>query len=531
MSTTSQPVSAAPAKKPRDLRLDFFRGIAMFIILLAHTPGNTWTLWIPARFGFSDATEIFVFCSGMASAMAFGVLFVNRGWLMGGARVVFRVWQVYWAHIGIFLVTALLLFSIDHYGIGLEGKRYVTAPYVVPFFERTGEAIIGLLTLTYVPGLFDILPMYLVILMMIPVVMLLYRHGGREAVAAFVVILWVATNLAFYARQYGGEEGSALHGAAVWLGQHLAFLNLPSNPWGEGTWFFNPFGWQLVFFTGFAFGMGWLRPPPVTRALVIAALAFVILTLPFAWHNLYAWKTGYLEEAWGGAFLWDTREAIDPLRWKTAQGLFRFVHFLSLAYLFWAAVGPGGEKLRTGFRPIAPARAGVVIACALIAVLTVPYAYVDEIKALWPALDRFFLENVPIVPGKRIGVLQLTHLAALVVLVWAAIGERGRRWVVKDAFLAAVPVIRKVGTQSLAVFMVSIPLARFDGWLLDMVGRDVWTRAAVNLFGFAVLIIVAYAVSWFKRQPWRQPAPAPRTSRVSDTERNRVAQPAGRVAS
>ncbi|MEM9096562.1 MAG: OpgC domain-containing protein, partial [Pseudomonadota bacterium] len=53
-------------KKPRDLRLDFFRGLAMFIILLAHTPGNTWTLWIPARFGFSDATEIFVFCSGMA---------------------------------------------------------------------------------------------------------------------------------------------------------------------------------------------------------------------------------------------------------------------------------------------------------------------------------------------------------------------------------------------------------------------------------------------------------------------------------
>ena len=31
--------SAAPARV-RDLRLDFFRGIAMFIILMAHTPGN-----------------------------------------------------------------------------------------------------------------------------------------------------------------------------------------------------------------------------------------------------------------------------------------------------------------------------------------------------------------------------------------------------------------------------------------------------------------------------------------------------------
>jgi len=56
----------ATAPRVRDPRLDFFRGVAMFIILLAHTPGNPWTLWIPARFGFSDATEIFVFCSGMA---------------------------------------------------------------------------------------------------------------------------------------------------------------------------------------------------------------------------------------------------------------------------------------------------------------------------------------------------------------------------------------------------------------------------------------------------------------------------------
>ena len=76
-------VNAAPygptvhhaARRPRDPRLDFFRGVGMFIILIAHITDNPWTLWIPARFGFSDATEIFVFCSGMASALAFGALF------------------------------------------------------------------------------------------------------------------------------------------------------------------------------------------------------------------------------------------------------------------------------------------------------------------------------------------------------------------------------------------------------------------------------------------------------------------------
>ena len=111
-STNKVPLSA-PAKRERDLRLDFFRGIAMFIILLAHTPGNSWTLWIPARFGFSDATEIFVFCSGMASGIAFGSVFVNRSWFLGASRICFRVWQVYWAHIGVVLVTAALMVAFE----------------------------------------------------------------------------------------------------------------------------------------------------------------------------------------------------------------------------------------------------------------------------------------------------------------------------------------------------------------------------------------------------------------------------------
>ncbi len=75
----------------------------------------------------------------------------------------------------------------------------------------------------------------------------------------------------------------------------------------------------------------------------------------------------------------------------------------------------------------------------------------------------------------------------------------------------AVPIIRKVGTQSLAVFMVSIVLARFNGWVLDMIGRDVWSRAAINLAGFGVLIATAYTVAWFKSQPWRTRPAAPTT--------------------
>ena len=94
---------SSEAKRPRDPRLDVFRGVGMLIILVAHIPGNAWADWIPARFGFSDATEIFVFCSGVASALAFGRVFDSAGWALGTARILHRVWQVYWAHIGVFV--------------------------------------------------------------------------------------------------------------------------------------------------------------------------------------------------------------------------------------------------------------------------------------------------------------------------------------------------------------------------------------------------------------------------------------------
>ncbi|RMF10115.1 MAG: OpgC domain-containing protein, partial [Alphaproteobacteria bacterium] len=151
----------------------------MFIILLAHTPGNTWTLWIPARFGFSDATEVFVFCSGMASALAFGGVFVRKGWHLGAARIVYRIWQVYWAHIGVILVTAALMVLLDRTGMGEEGKTYANWYSITRLFSHTQEALVGYLTLTFVPGLFDILPMYLVILAMVPFVMLAHRQNDQ----------------------------------------------------------------------------------------------------------------------------------------------------------------------------------------------------------------------------------------------------------------------------------------------------------------------------------------------------------------
>jgi hypothetical protein len=304
-----------PAKKQRDVRLDFFRGLGMFIILIAHITNNPWTLYIPARFGFSDATEMFIFCSGMASAIAFGAVFARVGFFMGLFRVIFRIWEIYWVHIATFMLTLAAMFIINR--TGLFSRDEVSTLNLVPFLKASGNQVIGLFTLTYVPNYFDILPMYIVILALLPVMILLARVHVYLALAASVLLWLVATT---------------------------SNLNLPAEYWFSNNstrqWFFNPFAWQLVFFTGFAFMSGWLPAPPRNRGLVIAATVFLLISLPFAWHV----TIGEFEaiKTWRK----DWRILID----KTNFGLLRYLHFLALAYLASLAAGATGENLtRTPF--------------------------------------------------------------------------------------------------------------------------------------------------------------------------------------
>ncbi|MEM9043324.1 MAG: OpgC domain-containing protein [Pseudomonadota bacterium] len=499
---------APQAKRQRDLRLDFFRGLAMFIILLAHTPGNTWTLWIPARFGFSDATEIFVFCSGMASAMAFGAVYLKKSWFLGTARIAFRCWQVYWAHIGVIFATVILLIALDKTGMGEEGKTYANWPSIVRIFSHTQEYLFGIFTLNFVPGLFDILPMYLVILAMIPVIMGIHKIGGRFAVFAFMLTLYTAAQFGGYLRLEAKiDDPTAWQVALFAFSENFDFLNLPGSPWNENVnWFFNPFGWQLVFFTGFAFGVGWLPAPPVRRWLVLVAVGYILATMPFAWHKLHG-AAGFLAGTDLQTWIIETRSFIQPMWTKITVGPLRYLHFLALAYVFWVAVGDGGVRLNEGWKAVVRSvgqRRLLALISAPVLVLTAPHTYTAEIAAFMPSLNAWILEHYWLIEGERIGLSQLAHLLALITFIWNVIGDQARQWLIRDAFVSIVPIIRKVGTQSLAVFMVSIVLSRFNGWWLDVLDRDVWSRFLVNGTGFAVLIATAYLVGWFKRQPWRE---------------------------
>src|SRR6516162_1958354 len=79
----------------RDLRIDLFRGLALWLIFLDHIPANT-VSWITIRnYGFSDATEIFVFISGYTAAFVYGRAMQERGFVLATARVMRRAWQIY----------------------------------------------------------------------------------------------------------------------------------------------------------------------------------------------------------------------------------------------------------------------------------------------------------------------------------------------------------------------------------------------------------------------------------------------------
>ena len=397
-------VTAAPAATARDIRLDFFRGLAMFIILIAHTPRNFFTSWIPARWGFSDATEIFVFCSGMASAIAFGKAFEQRGWLMGTARVSFRVWQVYWAHIGLFFAVATLLAAIDHFGD--FDKVYIGSLNLWKFFADPGPQLIGLFTLTYVPNYFDILPMYLVILAMMPLMMALARINLWAMFVAMAVI-WV------FAQRSVLDALGLMH-------LHLGF---PAEPWSDRKWFFNPFGWQLVFFTGFALMRGWIPRPPVNAALIGIALALVIANIPLShigMREIFAPLSPDMREA-----VIDWRIANQGLINKSDFGILRYVHFLSLAYLCWAAAGEGGARLRAVGVGVASRVWGVLL--AMILKVGQQSLAVFVFSMFFARLSGFVMDQVGRTTWNMV-LANLVGFAALIVVAFVVSWFKGHPW-------------------------------------------------------------------------------------------------------
>lgn len=302
-------MQASAPRRVRDERLDLFRGLAMFIIFIAHVPDNPWNAWIPARFGWSSGAELFVFCSGLASAYAFGSVFTNHGFLSGTTRIAYRIWQIYWAHIGLFLaIVAITLFATQ-----MTGRDYLAALHLHWFFDNPREGLPALLSLRFIPNLLDILPMYMVLLAMVPVVVALSR-----------IAPWIAL----------------LACAILWSAVQATGINLPARPDApDAVWYFNPFAWQAIFFTGFAFGMGWLGVPRFERgALFAAAVTFLLISAPLSF--------------WGAhealPLLRDIHRLLMPDPQPTNLHFLRWLHLLALAYVVLVLIEPYRDRIGKG---------------------------------------------------------------------------------------------------------------------------------------------------------------------------------------
>jgi hypothetical protein len=284
-----------PVPSGRDLRLDLFRGLALWLIFLDHIPSNA-VSWITIRnYGFSDATEIFVFISGYTAAFVYGRAMQQNGFIVASARVLKRAWQIYVAHVFLF---AIYLAEIAYVAHSFDNPLYTEEMGVLDFLKNPDVTILEALLLKFKPVNMDVLPLYIVLLL------------------GFAPMLWLllrAPSIALIA--------SATLYTLMWIFD----WNIPAYP--SGTWAFNPLAWQLLFVFGAWCALGgaqrltrWINSP-VLVGLAVAYLVFafgIAMTWYFPWLGVFVPK-----------FVGDAIYPID----KTNLDVLRILHFLALAVI------------------------------------------------------------------------------------------------------------------------------------------------------------------------------------------------------
>jgi hypothetical protein len=292
------PAPLAPTPQPapvveRDLRLDLFRGVALWGIFLDHIPENI-VNWLTIRnYGFSDATEIFIFISGYTAAFVYGRAMRERGFVVASARILRRAWQIYVAHIFLFTI---FLAEIAYVAGTFDNPLYAEEMRILDFLKQPDVTIFEALILKFKPVNMDVLPLYIVLLLLFPPMLFVLLRRPTLALA-----------------------GSALVYVLTWSFD----FNLPAYP--NGVWFFNPFAWQLLFVFGAWCALGGAhRLSAVLRSPVILAIAMAYLVFAFAITlTWYVEPLGHFVPSW----LSDWMYPID----KTNLDVLRFAHFLALA--------------------------------------------------------------------------------------------------------------------------------------------------------------------------------------------------------
>src|SRR5471032_2152963 len=134
----------------RDYLLDFFRGLALLFIFIDHIPDNTISYFTLRSFAFCDAAEVFIFISGYTAALAYAPVFEREGLAMGVARIYRRVWQLYIAHLCLFMIfNAEVAYTVKY----LDNPLFADELQVGDYLDNPGEAFIRVLLLQFQPSL------------------------------------------------------------------------------------------------------------------------------------------------------------------------------------------------------------------------------------------------------------------------------------------------------------------------------------------------------------------------------------------
>ena len=251
------PAIARPVAAERELRLDLFRGLALWLIFIDHLPQNLLT-WLTIRnYGFSDATEIFIFISGYTASFVYGRAMRDVGFVVATARILRRVWQIYVAHVFLFTI---FLAEISYVATSFENPLYTEEMGIMDFLKEPDVTIVQALLLRFRPVNMDVLPLYIVLMLFLPVILWLMRRSPDLTLGLSVLLY-----------------------AATWQ------FDLYLTAYPNGFWVFNPFAWQMLFVFGAwcaqggAQRMSRILASPITLWICVAYLLFSFL-VTMTWY-------------------------------------------------------------------------------------------------------------------------------------------------------------------------------------------------------------------------------------------------------
>jgi len=157
----------------RYAEIDFFRGAALLLIFWNHLHWFS-GIGVLVRYGFSDAAAMFVFLSGYVSGLVYGKTYLTQGFNGLLKKAWRRAGQIYIAHIVCIIILLFLATFLPPLSPQSRLHEFFNTVASSPY-----ELTLKIISLQYFPALFDILPLYIVMMVSVPAVIVAIKKDWR----------------------------------------------------------------------------------------------------------------------------------------------------------------------------------------------------------------------------------------------------------------------------------------------------------------------------------------------------------------